>query len=213
MSVQDEVKEIKKSFRLSMNGVVSTLQRRQGLDYKINFGVELPRLKEIADTHAKNGELAEALWRENIRECKILAILLMPDECCGDIAEQWIAETIFTEIADILAMHLLCKVPDATAKALLWSARTDRMFCYCGYRTLSHLIRRGTQLDKGQETTLFNNLATATFGDSVTEKCAHNTIMHYIDRNPDASDRFQDTIAARNSNNGNLTTLLKNIGL
>ena len=47
-TVQDEVREIKKSLRLAMNGVVSTLQRRQGLNYKINFGVEIPRLKGIA---------------------------------------------------------------------------------------------------------------------------------------------------------------------
>ena len=46
--LQQTIKEIKKQLRLSMNGVVSTLQRRQGLDYKINFGVEIPRLKEIA---------------------------------------------------------------------------------------------------------------------------------------------------------------------
>jgi hypothetical protein len=42
------IKEIKTQLRLSMNGIVSTHQRRQGLDYKINFGVEIPRLKEIA---------------------------------------------------------------------------------------------------------------------------------------------------------------------
>ena len=53
------IKTIKKEFRLSMNGVVSTLQRRQGLDYKINFGVEIPRLKDIAAKYQKNKELAQ----------------------------------------------------------------------------------------------------------------------------------------------------------
>ena len=56
-NILDEVREIKKSLRLAMNGIVSTLQRRQGLDYKINFGVEIPRLKGIADAHAKNFSL------------------------------------------------------------------------------------------------------------------------------------------------------------
>ena len=44
MDIHSTILDIKKSLRLSMNGVVSTLQRRQGLDYKINFGVEIPRI-------------------------------------------------------------------------------------------------------------------------------------------------------------------------
>ena len=87
-NILDEVREIKKSLRLAMNGVVSTLQRRQGLDYKINFGVEIPRLKGIAETHKKNKELAAALWQDNIRECKMLAILLIPEEEYSTFAEK-----------------------------------------------------------------------------------------------------------------------------
>ena len=52
--INDKVREIKKSLRLAMNGVVSTLQRRQGLDYRINFGVEIPRLKGIAAKYFKS---------------------------------------------------------------------------------------------------------------------------------------------------------------
>ena len=55
------IKEIKTQLRLSMNGIVSTHQRRQGLDYKINFGVEIPRLKEIAARYTKDETLAEHL--------------------------------------------------------------------------------------------------------------------------------------------------------
>ena len=106
-STRDKVREIKKSLRLAMNGVVSTLQRRQGLDYKINFGVEIPRLKGIANAFTKDRELAETLWQDNIRECKMLAIFLMPEEEAASVADSWIAGTKFTEIADQLAMHLL----------------------------------------------------------------------------------------------------------
>ena len=36
--------------------------------YKLNFGVELPRIKMIAEGYEKNHDLAQALWKENIRE-------------------------------------------------------------------------------------------------------------------------------------------------
>lgn len=76
----EKIKEIKKSLRLSMNGIVSAHQRRQGLNYKINFGVEIPRLKELASRQEKSTLLAQSLWQDNIRECKLLAIFLYPTE-------------------------------------------------------------------------------------------------------------------------------------
>ena len=48
METNETIKEIKKQFRLFMNGVVSQSMREKGLEYKVNFGIELPRLKEIA---------------------------------------------------------------------------------------------------------------------------------------------------------------------
>ena len=77
MDVRETIKDIKGQFRLFMNGVVSQSMREKGLDYKLNFGIELPRLKEIAARYEKNHEVAQTLWKENIRECKILAGMLL----------------------------------------------------------------------------------------------------------------------------------------
>ena len=84
---QDEIKEyirkIKTELRLSMNGVASAYMRENGLTYKLNFGVEIPRLKALSETLPHNHELAQALWKENIRECKLLAAMLQPvDSFC-----------------------------------------------------------------------------------------------------------------------------------
>ena len=89
MDIKEQLKDIKTQLRLSMNGVVSQSMREKGLDYKLNFGVELPRIKSIAAAYEKSHDLAQALWKENIRECKILAGLLQP------------IDTFFPEIADI----------------------------------------------------------------------------------------------------------------
>ena len=62
MDVKEQLKDIKTQLRLSMNGVVSQSMREKGLDYKLNFGVELPRIKSIAATFEKNHDLAQALW-------------------------------------------------------------------------------------------------------------------------------------------------------
>lgn len=53
MDLHEQLKEIKTQLRLSMNGAVSQSMREKGLVYKLNFGVELPRIKAIAEGYEK----------------------------------------------------------------------------------------------------------------------------------------------------------------
>lgn len=179
--IHEKIKEIKKELRLAMNGIVSSLQRNQGLNYKINFGVEIPRLKGIASNFEKNEELAKRLWQDNIRECKMLAIFLMPEDGYSGVAEEWIAEAPFTEIADHLAMIILSKLPDATEKAIKWIQNSDGMFRYCGFMTLTHLFRKGVMLNNEQKA------AYLAIAEKIEEKesrksviiASYNSLEHY----------------------------------
>lgn len=150
--IHQQILEIKKSLRLSMNGVVSAHYRKQGLDYKINFGVEIPRLKGIATNFDKSKELAGALWKENIRECKMLAIFLMPaNEFTIEEAEEWIASARFTEIADNIVINLLSEQRDICDKALQWIESSEGLFPYCGYLLFAKMFREGKSLDETQQ--------------------------------------------------------------
>lgn len=150
--LHETIKEIKKSLRLSMNGIVSAHQRKQGLNYKINFGVEVPRIKEIAKHYPQDAALAQELWKDNIRECKLLAIFLHPTkDFNSDTADKWIAECPFTEIADHLCRILLKNLPEAKSKALALTTQSNEMARYCGYSTLSNLFREGIELDANEQ--------------------------------------------------------------
>ena len=54
MDLHEQLKDIKTQLRLSMNGAVSQSMREKGLVYKLNFGVELPRIKGIAAAYEKD---------------------------------------------------------------------------------------------------------------------------------------------------------------
>ena len=119
MELQEQLKEIKKQLRLSMNGVVSQSMREKGLVYKLNFGVELPRIKSIATGFEKDHALAQALWKEDIRECKIMAALLQPiDSFFQEIADIWVEDIHNVEIAELTCMNLFQNLPYAPAKSL-----------------------------------------------------------------------------------------------
>ena len=139
MDVHETIKDIKGQFRLFMNGVVSQSMREKGLDYKLNFGIELPRLKEIAARYEKNHEVAQALWKENIRECKILAGLLQP------------VETFYPEIAELTCMSLFQYLPYASEKAFEWMADEREYFQLCGFMLMARLLMKGNQLTERSE--------------------------------------------------------------
>lgn len=180
-TAHEKSREIKKELRLAMNGVVSALQRKQGLSYKINFGVEIPRLKAIAAKFSKDEELARRLWEDDIRECKMLAIMLLPQEAYPAVAEKWISEAPFTEIADHLAMTILCRLPNAAKRATEWLEREEGMFRYCGFLTLSNLMRSDTRLTEEEKEAylkIAENIESRDTRKAVI-LAARNSLIHY----------------------------------
>lgn len=152
MELKEELRKIKQELRLSMNGVASAFMRENGLSYKLNFGVELPRLNDIAREFEPNHDLAQALWKENIRECKILAGLLQPVETFyPEIAEIWIENMPTPEIAQLTVMNLIQKTPYASEKAFQWIAREEEMFQLCGYLLFARLFMKGNELNQRAE--------------------------------------------------------------
>ena len=90
----------------------STSMREKGIVYKLNFGVPYPEIKEIARKHKPNGKLAAALWKEDIREFKILATFLQPAEKLPlEEAKRWVKEIPYLEIAEHCCRNLFVHLP------------------------------------------------------------------------------------------------------
>ena len=147
MSVQERVLEIKKKLRLNMNGVASTGMREAGIGYKLNFGVGIPSLKEIAQETGKDAELAAALWKEDVRECRILAALIYPqDQFMTDMADLWVEQIEFPDLAEMCSMYLFSRIKGAAEAAFRWIASDSGMARYCGFLTLAHMLRGGREM-------------------------------------------------------------------
>ncbi len=142
--INETVREIKRSFRLLMNGVASQSMRQKGVDYKINWGVSLPELQKMAQQYGKNHNLAVALWQENIRECKILATLIMPPEEMDKVlAEQWIGEINSQDLAEMACFNLFQHLHHAADLSYQWMKSDREIEQMCGYLILSRLLMKG----------------------------------------------------------------------
>jgi hypothetical protein len=79
-STDEQLKSILKKAVLSQNGEISRLMHRMGIKSKLNFGVPVTTLRQIALQYSPNHALALKLWQEDIREAKILASMLTHPE-------------------------------------------------------------------------------------------------------------------------------------
>ena len=141
MDIQEQVKEIKQSFRQMMDGAIAQSMRDKGVDYRLNWGATLPRLREKADEIGKNYDLAIALWKENVRECKILATMVMPaDEVLPEVIDIWMEQVPNQEIAEQASFNLFQYLPFAPEKAYTWMASEKELYQLCGFHILSRLF-------------------------------------------------------------------------
>ena len=144
--VSTKILEIKKSFRLRMNGIAAQSMREKGLDYKINWGIGLPQLKEMAEQYGKNYDLAIALWKEDVRECKILATLIMPaDKMLPEVVDIWMEQTYTQELAELSAFNLYQYLTYAPVMAFKWIASSSDIPQLCGYHLLARLFIKGQE--------------------------------------------------------------------
>ncbi len=154
--LRDKVNEIKQSFRLMMDGAVAQSMRNKGLNYHLNWGATLPRLKAKAEelksmfnvqcSTFNVYDLAIALWKENVRECKILATMLMPPErMLPGVCDIWMEQIPSQEIAEQVAFNLWQHLPYAPEKAYQWIASDQEYYQLCGFHVLSRLFMNGQE--------------------------------------------------------------------
>ena len=162
MELTEQLKEIKTQHRLSKNGAKSQSMRKKGLVYKLNFGGELPRIKSIAAAYEKDHALAQALWKEDIRECKILAGLLQQvDSFLPEIADIWVENIRNIEIAELTCMNLFQHLPYAPAKSFHWIAAEEEYTQVCGFLTIARLLMKKGDMNERVENEFLDQAVTA----------------------------------------------------
>ena len=183
MDIQQQVREIKQSFRQIMDGAIAASMRSKGIDYKLNWGASLPRLKEKAEELGMNYELAIALWKENVRECKILATMIMPaDEVLPDVIDIWMEQTPTQEIAEQAAFNLYQYLPYAPVKAYTWMASQKPLYQLCGFHIITRLFMNGQEPNERGINEFIDQAIVALQGDSIpVRKAAMAAIQRFAD--------------------------------
>ena len=195
-SLSETLRTIKRSLRGVMNGPVSQSMREKGLTYKVNFGVELPRLRQMAEAWPHTYDLAAALWKEDIRECRLLAAMLMPAEAFdADLAALWVEQMRFVEEAECTVFHLFSHLPYASARAFAWIARDEQMFRLVGWLLLGRLFANGaTPSDRDADEMIDQAMAELPRSGTPVARAAYKALMHYAGTGDEAARRVDSAL-------------------
>lgn len=140
-SMQEILQQIRIDLRRSMNGVTSKSMREKGLNYRLNFGVDIPRLRDLSKRYPVDIQLAELLWKQETRELKILATILCPaSEFNIEKAEKWVKEIPNQEIREQVCMNLFQKLSFADELVQSWTNSADEEIRTSGYWLLARLL-------------------------------------------------------------------------
>ena len=193
MDLNQQIKEIKQSFRLMMDGMVAASMRNKGANYKLNWGATLPRLRDKAEELKQmfnvsclmfnQYDLAIALWKENVRECKILATMLMPaDKMLPEVVDIWMEQTDSQEIAEQASFNLYQYLPYAADKAYTWMASSDPLCQLCGFHVITRLFMNGQEPNERGINEFIDQALAAIEGDSLmVKKAAMNAMIRFAE--------------------------------
>jgi len=182
----ETAKEIRQSFRLLMNGVTSQSMREKGVDYRINWGASLLHLREMAAEYNQDKELAITLWKDNVRECKIIATLLMPHEQFDEeLAMQWINQTHTQEIAEIATMNLYQHMPYAYNMAMSLIGNEEDIKQIHGYNILARVFpQNSAKITPDVTSTFLKHAVAALQSENIALKHnAWNAVTRFADIN------------------------------
>lgn len=137
---EQEFRRILTKIRLSKNGEVADQMKRHGMEYKMNWGVSVSRLREIATQFKPNHLLALKLWNKQWRETMILAAMLdVPESVTEEQMDYWTKSLETTEIAETLNTFLWVKTKFAFVKALEWCRGKKHLVRFTGLHLMGRL--------------------------------------------------------------------------
>lgn len=142
MSNSEKYKQILKQLHLCENRVISSMLYNSGLKYDTIFGVTIIDLREIANQYAPDHELAMELWSKDIREMKVLSLLIDDPKA---ISQEQMDEQVFAfnnpELIEQACYKVFPQIPFALEKALTYCQHEDDYVKATGFTLIAKIAQ------------------------------------------------------------------------
>lgn len=137
--MDEKVMNIIALIKQRMNGAVVESMRESGIIHKVNYGVTIPELQQIAQPFKGDHDLAIHLFEQDIRECKIIASMIDdPEKVTGEQIDTWSEEFNNHEIIEQVCNNLLWKSDFALPRSYEWCLDDDELLKKAGLLVVGH---------------------------------------------------------------------------
>jgi len=111
---EDKYKEAIKLISAAQNREISDMLRNGGMKYKVIYGLSMTDLRNIASRFYPDRELADELWNRDIREAKVISLLVDdPEKITKEQVLQRTEEFDNIELAEQAGGYFYPKLPFA----------------------------------------------------------------------------------------------------
>lgn len=124
---------------------LSNPQAKEALSYfKIEtnnaIGITAPVLKKIAHDIGRNHKLAQELWKTEVFEARVIAVLIEePEKVSEKQMESWLKNFDSWAIVDTSCCYLFRLMPNAYEKAMEWTSRKKEFEKRAGFSLMAYL--------------------------------------------------------------------------
>ena len=211
MASLEKVLEIKSQIIHRASGEVAENMRMAGIIYKVNYGVPIPELKELAKPYKGDHDLALELYAEDIRECKILASLIAdPERLTGEQIDEWAAEFTNPEIVEQVCGNLFWKSEFALSRSIEWCLSNDELLRKAGLLIIAR---------KASDTAIKDSLLEPYIGiienmaeemTDLTQSAAQFALREIAKRSPELAARVSETASRMTESENELAAWVGN---
>lgn len=141
-----KVSALKKRLRTRMNGATTEQMEQLNSGYAINYGAQLPHIRQLAQECEFAPAECRQLWQLRIRETMLLAAMLSPDLGASDAAV-WAAEVSTPDMAEQASHFLFYRTQEfGSFAAKLIESRANYAFAVLCFAA-GHRLMRGLPID------------------------------------------------------------------
>ena len=112
----------------------------------------------------------------------MIAVMLYPSSAfMPDMADVWIDDIEYSDLADVCCKYLFQHMPQASVTAFRWIAGEIPMRQYCGFMVMAHMLRAGCVLKDTYLCELRDQATAAVSSDLVLPRQAAATVLGIIE--------------------------------
>ena len=140
LETEKKFQQILKMIKSRRNGDVSEMMEKKGIKYKLNWGLSIIELREIAGQFEPDHILALKLWNKEWRETMILSTLLDEPKLVTEEQMDFRTKSFENiEIAEQSSTNLYARTKYAFIKALEWCRGKKHLVKYTGIHLMGRL--------------------------------------------------------------------------